>query len=327
MPRRGYSICSSLLLLFGIWFFCGSTARAQAVDHNAAVAAYRSGNAMSDECRFGEAAAAYEHAVKLDPQFAPAYHNLALADEMVDRQKAMKEWQRFIEVAEKDPELRFDVARAQVRLQLEQTLPTLPDAMQPSRYVPEAGDYYWEVASEAEGNQWKTFPVKVDLGSAPQIKWIQGTREAFNIWKAMFPLQLVIHSEEADIRVSWVTDPRTIDAAGEEWERPSWEVVGGEMKEKRVCTITVDLCRRNWTKDEMRAIILHELGHALGIKGHSDSKKDIMYWQMQDKVRQIYLPAVPFPVFWRSLVKEPSQRDINTLIRLYNSAGVAKRMP
>jgi hypothetical protein len=39
------------------------------------------------------------------------------------------------------------------------------------------------------------------------------------------------------------------------------------------------------------------------------------------------LPVVPYPLFWRSLVKEPSQRDINTLIRLYNSAGLAKRLP
>jgi len=166
----------------------------------------------------------------------------------------------------------------------------------------------------------------VDLGSAPQVKWIQGAREAFNIWSAMLPLQLVIHYNEANIRVSWETNPQANGAAGEEWERPSWEEVGGELKGTRVCTISVDLSMRDWTKDEMRAILLHEMGHALGIKGHSDSKKDIMYWQMQDKVRQIYVPG-PRPLFWRSLVKEPSQRDMNTLIRLYNSAGLAKRLP
>jgi len=327
MSRRVYSFCYGLLLLIGIWFLYGSTARAQAADHAAAVAAYQSANGMFDGCRFADAAAAYEHAVKLDPQYAAAYHNLALADEMVDRQKALKEWQRFVEVAENDPRLRFDVARVQARLQLQRSLPALPDAMQPSRYAPEAGDYYWEVASQAEENLWTTFPVKVYLGSAPQIKWIQGAREAFNIWKAMLPLQLVIHPEEADIRVSWIMDPQTSGAAGEEWERPTWEEAGGEMKANRVCTITVDLSMRNWTKDEMRAIVLHELGHALGIKGHSDSKKDIMYLQMQDKVRQIYLLPVPYPLVWRSLVKEPSQRDINTLIRLYNTAGLAKRLP
>lgn len=142
----------------------------------------------------------------------------------------------------------------------------------------------------------------------------------------MFPLELVIHPEEADIRVSWITDPSSSDRVGEDTERPTWQVVGGEVKERRICTITVDLSRQNWTRDEMRAIILHELGHAIGIKEHSSSKGDIMYGQIQDKVRRIYLPDVPYGIPWRSLVKQPSQRDINTVIRLYNTPGMAKRM-
>jgi predicted Zn-dependent protease len=77
----------------------------------------------------------------------------------------------------------------------------------------------------------------------------------------------------------------------------------------------------------MRAIVLHELGHAFGIKGHSDTKKDIMYWQAQEKKTGISISGIPLPVFWRSLVKQPSQRDLNTLIRLYNSAGSSKRFP
>ena len=89
---------------------------------------------------------------------------------------------------------------------------------------------------------------------------------------------------------------------------------------RRIAVITVDLSRR-WSKDEMRAIMLHEFGHALGMKGHSDDKKDIMFFQIQEKRRQITAPMIPLPIFWKSLPKSPSQRDINTLIRLYNTAG------
>jgi predicted Zn-dependent protease len=87
----------------------------------------------------------------------------------------------------------------------------------------------------------------------------------------------------------------------------------------------VDLSRQ-WSKDEMRAIVLHELGHALGIQGHSESKGDIMFWQVQEKNRQVYVPGVYYPIAWKSLVSKPSQRDLNTLIRLYNTPGPVIRM-
>ncbi len=67
------------------------------------------------------------------------------------------------------------------------------------------------------------------------------------------------------------------------------------------------------------------MGHALGIKEHSDSKKDIMYWQSQEKTRRVSVNGIPFPVIFRSLVSQPSQRDLNTLIRLYNTAGPVSR--
>ena len=55
---------------------------------------------------FAEAAAAYGHAIEQDPQFLEAYYNRALADEMVDRQKAMAEWRRFADLAANAPDFK-----------------------------------------------------------------------------------------------------------------------------------------------------------------------------------------------------------------------------
>jgi len=292
----------------------------QAADREAAKASLRQGNGLFDRDRFGEAAAAYTRAAEQDPQFVEAYYNRALANEMVDRQKAIEDWRRFVELAADSPELKWDVARAQARLQILGSMPVYPEALQPSGYVPEAGDYYWQAAKTSEMEKWTTFPIKVFLGSAPQIKWQQGAREAFDIWKGMFRLELVAMPDRGDIRMAWETSTEAASHAGEEGDWVQIRRVGGELSGRRVAFIRIDLSRR-WSKDEMRAIVLHEMGHALGIKEHSDSPKDIMFWRMEEKARQILVPVVPFPLVWKSFVSKPSQRDLNTLIRLYNTPG------
>jgi predicted Zn-dependent protease len=308
--------------LLAAFALCGACL---AADRASAEAAYSQGNGLFDQGDFPKAAAAYARAVSQDPSFAPAYHNLALADEMVDRQKAIQEWRRFIEVAGNDEGLRFDVGRARARLQLLEKMPHYPEGLQPSHYVPEAGDYYWDIAGDSEGNKWTSFPLKVFLGNPTSMKWLQGSHEAFDVWSTMFPLELVIDPSKADIRIDWSNSVEERGEVGQELEWTQVRRVGDQLTGRMVCVIMMDLSR-DWSKDEMRAIITHEMGHALGIKGHSDSKKDIMYWQIQERQRQIPTPNYPLPVFWKSLVKNPSQRDMNTLIRLYNCAGLAKRM-
>ena len=159
----------------------------------------------------------------------------------------------------------------------------------------------------------------------PNANWAQGAREAFNIWHDMLPLELTAETDEGDIRFDWEAGTNEEWQAGEEIDWTQFRRVGNELTGRKVAIISVDLSRR-WSKDEMRAIVLHELGHALGIRGHSDSKGDIMYWQVQEKSHQVRVPGVYYPFAWKTLVSKPSQRDLNTLIRLYNTPGAVVRL-
>ena len=294
-----------------------------AADREAARASYQQGNVYFEQDRFADAAAAYGQAITQDPTYLDAYYNRALADEMVDRQKAIADWRQFAELAANDPDLKYQVGQGNARIQILEAWPAYPAALQPSRYVSSASDYYGEIAESSESERWRSFPIKIWIGNVPNGNWAQGAREAFNIWREMLPLELAAELEEADIRFNWDASTDEGGEAGEELDWVQFRRVGNELAGRRVAFITVDLSHR-WSKDEMRAIVLHELGHALGLKGHSDSKGDIMYWQMQEKSRQVRVPGIYYPYAWKSLVSKPSQRDLNTLIRLYNTPGIVE---
>jgi predicted Zn-dependent protease len=289
-------------------------------DREAAKASFQQGSALFEQNRFAGASAAYSQAIAQDPQYFEAYYDRALADEMVDRQTAIADWRQFADLAANASEFKFQVAQANARIQILTMLPAYPDGLRPSRYVSSASDYYGEISESSESRKWSSFPIKVLIGGVPVANWAQGAREAIGIWQGLFPLELAAEEEEADIRFNWEAGTDVENVAGEEKDWVQFRRVGDELTGRRVAFISVDLSRR-WSKDEMRAIVLHEMGHALGIQGHSDSKGDIMYWQIQEKNRRVYVPGLPYPFDWKSLVSKPSQRDLNTLIRLYNTPG------
>lgn len=301
------------------------TMPAAAADRDAATASYRQGNGLFDHFQFADAATAYGRAIDQDPKFIDAYFNRALAEEMVDRQKATDDWRKFIEAAGDSSDYTDEVGQARARIEILGMMPAYPEGLQASRYVPSAGDYYGEVAEDSESRTWKAFPIKVSMGRVPSGEWAQGAREGFNIWKGLFPLELTPDPEEADIVFDWDSGTEDARYAGEELDWVQFRRVGNELTGRRVAYVKID-ASHNWSKDEMRAIVLHELGHALGIKGHSESKGDIMYYQVQEKSHRVRIPGVIMPVAWKSLVSRPSQRDLNTLIRLYNAPGSVVRL-
>ncbi len=76
----------------------------------------------------------------------------------------------------------------------------------------------------------------------------------------------------------------------------------------------------------MRLTLLNELGHALGIFDHSGISRDVMFPEVHEKTEgsmtwQTGLTQSYAEEPWTPINTKLSQRDVNTLIRLYNCPG------
>jgi predicted Zn-dependent protease len=284
----------------------------------------RQGNRLVDKGLFAEAVAAYTRALQQNPNEVKVYWYRALANEMVDRQAAIGDWRQFAESAAADSRLKEAVAQAQQRAQALEKIPVLPDLLRPSRYVPKARDYYHEVAGPSVGLEWTEFPVKVFADNPPE-EWRRAVQEALDAWTSVFPLQTVSTREKADIVLSWAKSPqRIVGTEGDSIQvRKEDDRVVSRRKES---FIILDYSHR-WSDHEMRGVVLHELGHALGIGGHSDGSRDVMFPE-EVNIIEVSKTLAPWGASVSSGVSSSTRinakltpRDVNTLIRLYNCPG------
>jgi predicted Zn-dependent protease len=216
---------------------------------------------------------------------------------------------------------------------LDQLLPSpqahpLPTALAQWQPTVDSDDYFLEVMPTPLGYlMWTEFPVKVfveplteqsaNIGQASQ--WIQAVQEAIEAWNLYLPLQQVETSEVANILIwrsapplqGWRSSPEDGEA-GDRRIRPQLPRVraaearyhlfldhSDSSDPPRIAhQVTIHLSP-NQTVEYLKATARHELGHALGIWGHSPTETDVMYFS---QVR------TPPPI---------SERDINTLKRIY----------
>lgn len=172
-----------------------------------------------------------------------------------------------------------------------------------------AGDYVDRITTFVNNTtaHWTRFPVRVRLPEDAPPEWRKLMEPSVEKWNRFIPLKTASRQESADIEVSFVNHlvPRVLGVT-------RLTVASGQMK------VFIYLLRPNYypqlPEKTLSAAFLHELGHAVGIFGHSEKPTDVMYTfevssSGNGKLTQDKLGAV-------------SSRDVNTLKLIYDAEPV-----
>lgn len=179
----------------------------------------------------------------------------------------------------------------------------LPTALAAWQDSSRQGDYFEQIKPTRVGYLvWSQFPVQVYVGpaTAPTPKaddiWRRSVSAAVQDWQPYLPLVLTHQADRADITIEQLNPQRQSGERVRSAETRYRLYVNERHQLAHRSMITI---RPNQTETYITAAVRHELGHALGIWGHSPLATDALYFS------QVQTPS------------GLSARDINTLKRVY----------
>lgn len=277
-----------------------------------AAAQYNLGLALGKLGKTEEATERIEQAVVLDKELAAGWLSLAgLYQSTGKLDAAIATYKAFVRQFPQRPEVpRVNSILTLLERQFARQGSVSTPAADPP--VTASDDYLAEVTKSGV-RRWphKRMPLRVFIDPAADPKGYRPTfpavlKQAFLDWQAAsggrVSFQFVAEPTGADITCSFTGDRAQLKNPAEGAEAMTYDDQKGSLVKARIILLSVNLnTERPRTDNQMRLIALHEVGHALGLNGHSTNPADVMFYSNS------------FADIYRSL----SPRDCQTVRLLY----------
>jgi predicted Zn-dependent protease len=173
-------------------------------------------------------------------------------------------------------------------------------------------DYFQEIIRHGM-MRWATeqMPLRIFIDSNCRLQayrpnYASILKTAFLAWadksQGLISFTLVSAPTESDIICRWTDDLSKFSANGEAAETRLYGNQSGLSKGEIEILLVAAVSQKPLTEEQMRGIAQHEVGHVLGLAGHSKNQDDIMFFSPHTTN------------YWRGI----SLRDLATLVRLYS---------
>lgn len=156
--------------------------------------------------------------------------------------------------------------------------------------------------------RWTNLPVRVHLPQGSPDSWQKALESGVTKWNDYLKVEIVPASQPADVEVSWVNHlvPQYLGVT-------RLQIQNGNMQ-SQIFMLRPTYYLPEIPEKTLQSAFLHELGHALGIFGHSDSPEDLMYGSEiapGGKGKPSKIKFAPI-----------STRDSNTLKKIYEAPSL-----